>query len=73
MMLALWIAAIFAAVGSSEVEGKFGNSSGRFFRDVFQALHDTRHDLVLDARVEALGILAHNDKIQVAIARFNPR
>ena len=73
-MLALWIAAIFfSAVGSSEVESEFRNSRGSFLSDDLQALHDTRNDLVLDARIKPFGILADDDKIHVAIARFHPR
>jgi hypothetical protein len=62
----------FSAMGSSEVEGKFCNSRGSFFSDDLQTLHDTRNNFVLDAGIKPFGILAHNDKIHVAIARLNP-
>ena len=60
-LLALVLARIF--------EGKARNASGSFFGDDLQTLHHAGNDFVLDAGVQALGIFAHDDQIDVGIAR----
>ena len=64
---------LFAAMRSSEVKSKLCDSRGGFFSNDFQTLHDARHDFVLDAGIKPFRILAHDNKIHVVIARFNPR
>ncbi len=44
-------------------ERKLGDPGRRPLGDDFQALDNARHDLVLEARVEVLGVLAHDDEI----------
>ena len=37
--------------------------------DELDATRDARHDHVLEPGVEALGVLAHDDEVDVAVAR----
>ena len=73
-MLALCTAAtFFAAVFFGIGEGEFCDFRVSFFRADFETLHHPRHDLMLDAGVESLGILADDDQVDVLIARFHTR
>ncbi len=63
--LALVLAGVF--------KGKTRNAGRSFFSDNLQALHHSGDDFVLQSGVKALGILAHDDQVNVGIARRNVR
>ncbi len=62
-----------APVGARVVEGEAGNSRGRLLSDDFQAFHHPRYDFMFDTRIKPLGIFAHDDEIDVFIARLDAR
>ena len=65
-MLALWIAVTASAPARARVlERESRDPRRRLLGDDLQALDDARHDLVLEARVEILGVLADDDQIDV--------
>ena len=50
------------------LKGPARDARGGLFGDDLDALHHARHDLVLDARVQSLGIFADDDEIDARIA-----
>ena len=74
MMLALWMAWIFLRLVLARIlEGKLCDARGRLLGDDLQALDHARHHFVFQAGVQAFGILAHDDEIDIRIARGNVR
>ena len=72
MMFALCTAVtLCAAVGDGVVEGVARDPLGRGAGDDLDALRRVRADAMLDARVQVLGVLAHDDQIDVLVARLN--
>ena len=69
-MLALWKTVILLAPAArGEAEGPVGDArAGRLRRDL-HAHHHVVGDLVLDAAVEPLGVLAHDDQVDAVEAR----
>ena len=64
MMLALWIAVTFLRPCRRACSNaKCGDPRRRALGDDLQALDDARHDFVLEAGVEILGVLAHDDQV----------
>src|SRR5258706_13313528 len=61
----------FPAVGARVVERELCDAGRRFLRDYFQAFHDPWHNFMLDAGIQTFGILAHDDQIDVLIARLD--
>ena len=55
----------FAAVTASVIEGKAGNARGSPFGNDFQAFHNSGDHFVLEARVQVLGVFAHQDQIHI--------
>src|SRR5258708_24971785 len=64
---------LLALVLAGVLEGKFGDAGGSLFRDDLQAFHNAWDDLVLKAGIEAFGILANDDEIDVRVAGGNVR
>ena len=62
-LLALVLARVF--------EGKARDAGGRLLGDDLQALDHARHDFMLDAGIQALGIFADDDQVDAGIARRN--
>ena len=58
-----------AAVGDGVFEGEAGDPLGGGPGDDLDALGGVGPDHVLDARVEILGVLAHDDEVDVLVAR----
>ena len=74
MMLALWIAVtFFRPVARAWLERESRNPGRCFLGDDLQALDDARHDLVLQTRVEILGVLAHDDQVHAGEAARHAR
>ena len=63
----------FASVTLRVGERELRDAGGGFERDDLQALDDARHDLVLETGIEVLGVLAHDDEIDVLVARRHTR
>ena len=63
----------FSAMAARVVEREFRNARRRLERDDLQALDHARHDLVLEAGIEILGVLAHDHEIHALIARGDRR
>ena len=65
-MFALWIAVTrFRPSRARVVEGEPGDPRRRLLGDDLQALDDAGDDLVLEAGVEILGVLADDDQVDV--------
>ena len=65
-MFALWIAVTrLGFVPARVVEGEAGDARRGVLRDDLQRLDDAGHDLVLEAAVEVLGVLADDDEVHV--------
>ena len=62
-----------ALVLARVLEGEAGDARGGFLGDDLQALHHAGHDFVLDAGVQALGVLADDDQVHVGVARRDVR
>ena len=64
MMFALWMAVtLLAAVTRARLEREPRDARRGALGDDLQALDDAGHDLVLEAGVEVLGVLAHDDEV----------
>ena len=73
MMLALWMAWIFLRLTLARVlEGKARDAGGSFLGDDLQALDHAGHDFMLDAGVQALGVLANDDEIDALDSAWEP-
>ncbi len=64
---------LLALVLTRILEGETGNARRRLFGDDLQTLNDARNDLVLDPRIETLGVLAEDDEVNIRITRRNVR
>ncbi len=50
------------------LEGEAGDAGGGLLGDDLEALDHARHHFMLDARVQALGVFAHDDQVDIRIA-----
>ena len=64
---------LLAPVLARVLEGELRDARGGLLGDHLQALDHAGHDLVLQAEVQALGIFAHDDQVDVGIVRGNVR
>ena len=72
MMFALWTAVTrLRSQRSAYSNAKCAMRVDAPLGDDFQALDDAGHDLVLEAGVEILGVLAHDDEVESRIGRPN--
>ena len=60
---------LLPAVPPRVLEGELGDARRRPLGDDLQALDDARHDLVLEAGVQILGVLADDDQVDALEAR----
>ena len=66
MMLALWIAVTdLRSFAPRVLEGEPRDAPRRARRDHLDAFDDAGRDLMLDAGVEVLGVLAHDDQVDI--------
>lgn len=61
---------LLALVVARELEGELGDARAGLLRDELDGLHHAVHDLVLDARVLALRVLADGDHVHVVVQGF---
>ena len=64
---------LFTLVLARVFEGELGNTSAGLLGHDLQALDHARHNFVLQSGVETFGVFAHDDQIDVWIARGNMR
>ena len=62
-----------AAVRARVLEGELRDARGGLLGDDLQALDDARHDLVLEAGVQVLGVLADDDHVDVVEPALDAR